>query len=111
VRLLVLLGVLAVLCVAAVVAAGRGGGLADAEPDRSPWAELPEDVTSDSLRSLRFSIAFRGYRMDQVDAALDRLATELDRRDQRIAALEGSPSSGGPAGGDSQATSVDTGPT
>ncbi len=87
--LLVLLAVLAVLCVAAVVATGRGGELVDVEPDRSPMSELPDDVTADDLRALRFAVAFRGYRMDQVDAALDRLAAEVERRDHRIAQLEG----------------------
>ncbi len=88
VSLLVLLAVLVVLCVAAVVATGRGGELDDAEPDRSPMSELPDDVTADDLRALRFTVAFRGYRMDQVDAALERLATEIERRDHRIAQLE-----------------------
>ena len=86
--LLVLLGVLAVLCVAALVVAGGGDTLADAQPDRSPLGELPEDgVSPDDVRSLRFSLAFRGYRMDQVDAVIERLAVELAARDARLAEL------------------------
>lgn len=79
--LLVLLGVLAVLCVGVVVAAGRGDPLVEEEPDRSPWGELPPgEIRADDLRSLRFSLAFRGYRMDQVDAVIERLAAQLAER-------------------------------
>lgn len=49
-----------------------------------------------AIDGLRFTVAFRGYRMDEVDAALDRLTDELDRRDLRIAELE-RPRSGEPA--------------
>lgn len=80
--LLVLLGVLVVLCVAALVAVGRGDSLAEVQPDRSPLGELPDgEVRAEDLRSLRFSIAFRGYRMDQVDAVIERLAAELSQRE------------------------------
>jgi DivIVA domain-containing protein len=40
---------------------------------------------------LRFSLAFRGYRMAEVDDALDRLATEIAERDARIEQLTGQP--------------------
>ena len=77
--LLVVLGALVVLCLTALVAAGIGEGLADAEPDRSPRGQLPEGaVTANDVRSLRFSLAFRGYRMTEVDAALARLAAQLE---------------------------------
>lgn len=85
VSLLVLLGVLAVLCVAALVALGRGDRLADPGRDRSPLTELPEgDVRPEDVRWLRFSVVFRGYRMDEVDAVLDRLAEEIARRDRSL---------------------------
>ena len=43
--------------------------------------ELPErPLTGDDLRTLRLDTAVRGYRADDVDALLDRLAAELDRR-------------------------------
>lgn len=81
---LVLLGVLAVLCAAGVVAMGRGDSMAEVEPDRSPLGELPTgDITPEDVRSLRFSVAFRGYRMDEVDAVIERLAAELARRQVR----------------------------
>jgi DivIVA domain-containing protein len=90
VPLLLLLAVLAVLAAIAVVAAGRGGSLSTPSPDRSPLGELPvDDVDRAAVERLRFSLAFRGYRMDEVDAVLDRLASELETRDRRIAELEG----------------------
>jgi DivIVA domain-containing protein len=63
----------------AVVASGRGGAMADAYDDR-PDARVPADgpLTSHDLRSVRFSTAFRGYRMAEVDALLDRLAEERE---------------------------------
>jgi DivIVA domain-containing protein len=63
----------------AVVAAGRGTPMSEAYDDR-PDAVVPTDgpLTADDLRRVRFSLAFRGYRMSEVDALLDRLATERD---------------------------------
>jgi DivIVA domain-containing protein len=73
----------------AVVAAGRGGGLPDVEPERSPTGALPDGaVDRAGIDGLRFSLALRGYRMDEVDAVLDRLVDELDRRGTRILELE-----------------------
>jgi DivIVA domain-containing protein len=62
----------------AVVAAGRGGAMGevyDDRPDVRVQAEGP--LTGDDLRRVRFTTAFRGYRMSEVDALLDRLADEL----------------------------------
>ena len=63
----------------AVVAAGRGGSLGTAFDDRAD-VRLPADrhVTGDDLRALRFNTALRGYRASEVDALLERLASELD---------------------------------
>jgi DivIVA domain-containing protein len=80
--------VLAVLAVIAVVAAGRGDPLADPVRDRAPFQLPDETATRGDIDALRFAVGFRGYRMDQVDAALDRLATAIEARDQRIAELE-----------------------
>jgi DivIVA domain-containing protein len=65
----------------AVVAAGRGAPLADVYDDR-PDVRVPADrpLAGDDLRRVRFSLAFRGYRMSEVDALLDRVATELEAR-------------------------------
>lgn len=73
--------ILAVLALGgvAVVAAGRGAPLAPAYDDR-PDAVVPADgrLSGDDLRRVRFSLAFRGYRMSEVDALLDRLARERE---------------------------------
>lgn len=63
----------------AVVAAGFGGSMAevyDDRPDSRVQAEGP--LTGEDLRRVRFTTAFRGYRMSEVDALLERLAHELD---------------------------------
>jgi DivIVA domain-containing protein len=63
----------------AVVASGRGRPMADVYDDR-PDATVPRDreLRADDLRRVRFSLAFRGYRMSEVDALLDRLAREME---------------------------------
>ncbi|MDP9397085.1 MAG: DivIVA domain-containing protein [Actinomycetota bacterium] len=87
--LVFLLLVLALLAVVAVVAAGRGGELTDPVVDRAPLG-LPEEGPLDAtaLQRVRFSLGFRGYRMDQVDGVLDRVGAELAERDARIAELQ-----------------------
>ena len=63
----------------AALAAGRGAPMTRAYGDR-PDALVPTDrpLRGADLREVRFSLAFRGYRMSEVDALLDRLARELD---------------------------------
>lgn len=82
----------AVVFVVAAVAMGYGGSITHFAPDW-PGRRLPEDRTirSDDVTHLRFSIAFRGYRMSEVDEALDRLSTEIAQRDARIEQLTGRP--------------------
>ena len=65
----------------AVVASGRGGSMAPAYDDR-PDLALPDDrpLVAGDLRSVRFPLAVRGYRMSDVDELLARLATELEDR-------------------------------
>ncbi|WP_223397521.1 DivIVA domain-containing protein [Nocardioides rotundus] len=79
-----LFAVLVVLALGGVaaVAAGRGRPMADEQPDR-PDVLVPADgpLRGDDVRRVRFSLAFRGYRMDEVDALLDRLATQLEERE------------------------------
>jgi DivIVA domain-containing protein len=67
----------------AVVAAGRGGSLGPSYDDR-PDVRLPGDgpVTAADLRALRFNTAVRGYRADEVDALIERLADQLDGEDR-----------------------------
>jgi DivIVA domain-containing protein len=70
----------------AVVATGAGGSMAETFDDR-PDARVPADrpLGAADLRRVRFGTAFRGYRMSEVDALLDRLAVELEPpvRDRR----------------------------
>lgn len=65
----------------ALVAAGRGTPMARAYDDR-PDVLVPRDreLAAGDLRTVRFSVALRGYRMSEVDALLDRLAGEMERR-------------------------------
>jgi DivIVA domain-containing protein len=69
----------------AVVAAGRGAPMEpayDDAPDSLVPAEGP--VSADDLRRIRFPLAFRGYRMGEVDALLERLAEEREAADARL---------------------------
>jgi len=76
------LGIVLVLVVGGcvVVALGRGGGERPVYDDR-PDVLVPADeaLTGTTLRSVRFSVGVRGYRMDEVDALLARLAEQLDQ--------------------------------
>ena len=63
----------------AAVAAGKGAPLTPEYDDR-PDADVPATgpLSADDLRRVRFSLAFRGYRMSEVDGLLDRLARERE---------------------------------
>jgi DivIVA domain-containing protein len=102
---------IAVVTVVALLAVGRLGELPDVDPDRPPTA-MPEDrpVESADVDAVRFTVGMRGYRMDEVDEVLDRLAAEVAARDERIAELEGRAGSDAPAAASSLATAVDPGP-
>lgn len=91
---MVVLSILVVLVAGAVaaLAVGRLGAdvsVAMPEPVHPTGHDvLPAgEVTRAALADVRFDRAIRGYRMDQVDAVLDRLAEELASRDARIAEL------------------------
>jgi DivIVA domain-containing protein len=79
------------------VTVGRGGSMTQFQPDW-PGRPLPQDrpVRASDLADARFSVAFRGYRMAEVDEALDRLAVEIAQRDERIQQLTGQPFEVGP---------------
>ena len=62
----------------ALVAAGRTGALPEEYGDR-PDVRVPAGrLHGADLRRVRFSLAFRGYRMSEVDTLLARLADQLD---------------------------------
>jgi DivIVA domain-containing protein len=46
-----------------------------------------EAVDETAVASVRFDTGLRGYRTDQVDAALNRLAWEIGRRDEMLAEM------------------------
>jgi DivIVA domain-containing protein len=85
----------------AVVASGRWGSMAEVYDDR-PDALVParRALTADDIEASRFAVGVRGYRMDEVDTLLERLAREVAERDRRIADLERavSPIVSGPEG-------------
>jgi DivIVA domain-containing protein len=86
----------------AAVVFGRGEELAPLPPGATPTRLPAGEIDGDDVRVLRFQQALRGYRMEEVDWVLDRLADELDRagveRDgllARVAELESELSAGG----------------
>lgn len=102
--LLVVVAVAALVFSVAATVFGRGEQLAPLPPGATP-TRLPVDaVAGRDVRELRFQQALRGYRMDEVDWALGRLADELDRvvaeRDELAARLTSLRTSGprAPAG-------------
>ncbi|MGH3330754.1 MAG: DivIVA domain-containing protein [Nocardioidaceae bacterium] len=86
-----------VMGVVVVVAGGWGGSMAETYDDR-PDSRVQGDgpLTSTDLRKVRFSTAFRGYRMSEVDALLDRLSAELDAAQPRVAEPQPAPRHVGP---------------
>lgn len=74
----------------AVIAAGHGGAMATSYPDR-PDLLVPtdRDLTARDLREMRFSLGFRGYRMDEVDGLLSRLVAQLEAAESTAEPEEG----------------------
>jgi DivIVA domain-containing protein len=63
----------------ALVASGRTGALPEEYDDR-PDVRVPAGLLqATDLRRVRFSLAFRGYRMSEVDTLLARLADQLEQ--------------------------------
>jgi DivIVA domain-containing protein len=87
----------------AALAAGRGAPLAEVYDDR-PDAAVPASgpIGPGDLRRVRFSLALRGYRMSEVDALLDRLATQLEELENG-GRPEGERPGSGPGRGDEPA--------
>lgn len=87
----------AVLLVGFAVAAvsGRLGPALDDPTSSQASFGLPEaptgELSAQAVEQVRLDQALRGYRMDQVDAVLDRLAGELRSRDAELAQLRGQP--------------------
>jgi len=92
---LVIAGVIGLVVFAlAVFVFGRGEQLAPLSPRISP-TELPETgMTAEDVRRVRFAMALRGYRMGDVDWALERMADEVERLRDKVALLTGEASAG-----------------
>jgi DivIVA domain-containing protein len=58
----------------------------DDRPDMTVPAR--QALTSVDIETARFAVGVRGYRMDEVDTLLERVAKEVAERDRRIADLE-----------------------
>ena len=91
----ILLGVIvsvAVIFAVFAVTLGRGGSMTQFQPDW-PGRPLPDERTlrAADVSAAKFSLAFRGYRMAEVDDALDRLAAEIAERDDAFVRLTGRP--------------------
>ncbi|UYM06176.1 DivIVA domain-containing protein [Solicola gregarius] len=74
--------IVAVLAAAFVVAARGGVTITQAYDDRRD-VTLPADraLRGDDLRDVRFTVGFRGYRREEVDALLARLGAEMSVRE------------------------------
>ncbi len=81
--------VAAVIYVATALLAGRGEELDPMPPGATPTRLPARDLTGVDVRALRFQQAFRGYRMSEVDWALDRLAAEVEALRARLDVHEG----------------------
>jgi len=91
----VLLVLVVVLVVAALVygvvalLAGDDPGLGAAEPDgRAEPLPNNRSLTELDLKTVKFDVAWRGYRMAQVDRVLRRTAYDVGYKDEMIAVLE-----------------------
>jgi DivIVA domain-containing protein len=90
--LLLLLGALVVGAVAYGVTwiiTGNDRGLDPEEPDgRAVPLPTTRPLTETDIETVRFDTTLRGYRMDQVDAALRRAAYDLGYKEELIEVLE-----------------------
>ncbi len=75
-----------VIGVVAAVALGRvRGGLVDPRPPRADNVLPPGRLEAADVAGVRFSVALRGYRMDEVDEFVDRMRAELRATELELA--------------------------
>jgi DivIVA domain-containing protein len=70
--------VVVLMTVVALVAVGRGGELAETFDDRRDVRVPDGPLSGADVRRVRFTTAFRGYRMSEVDALLERVASQIE---------------------------------
>ena len=85
--LLTLLALAVVGVVAVLVARGEPLLVDDPVDPRALRWPVSDPVQPEDLREVRFTVALRGYRMDEVDRVLDDLRAALEQRDRQIAEL------------------------
>lgn len=92
--LIEVLVVLALVAAVAAVAVGAVRGGLEEPVSTVPDAQLVDPAAGpdaplrgSDLLDVRFALALRGYRMDQVDQALDRAADAIEARDEQIRRL------------------------
>ncbi|GLY52487.1 DivIVA domain-containing protein [Lentzea sp. NBRC 102530] len=88
--LIVMIAVAAVVFLLAALVFGRGEELAPLPPGASPTRLPSEDITAADVRGLKFQQVFRGYKMSEVDWALQRLSAEVETLRARVEELESS---------------------
>jgi DivIVA domain-containing protein len=64
----------------ALVLAFHDDGLPDETVDHGDLGLPDRPLTAADVAGLRFRVGLRGYRMEDVDAALDRIAQSMDAR-------------------------------
>lgn len=82
---ILLIGVLLIAAIAVVVVVGTGFARPLSDPvETLPAVTLPNEPRSEDVARVRFSLGFCGYRADQVDEVLDRLARQLAHAEAEI---------------------------
>lgn len=88
----IIIGVCLSVFVMLVAVAGAFGQLGNGMPravQSTPEARLPEDFDAEDAKALRFARELRGYRMSQVDEAIDKLSERIATQQATIAELRG----------------------
>jgi DivIVA domain-containing protein len=87
--IVVALVVAAIVFGVTVMVSGGDSGLTPVEPDGRAWP-LPSDrpLGEEDIIRTKFDTAFRGYRMAQVDQALQRAAYDIGYKGELIGVLE-----------------------
>jgi DivIVA domain-containing protein len=93
----VALGVLVVIGVV-LFTVGRADPLEPEPPARGITGDDVDLTSPEAVAAVRFPVVLRGYRMDDVDAVLDRLSREMADRDAVIRELRAGTLTSGHAG-------------
>ncbi|HVV29488.1 MAG TPA: DivIVA domain-containing protein [Mycobacteriales bacterium] len=89
-----------VIFAVAALLAGRFTGMSAVTPDATDDGLPPDRLAGADLDRARFGLAFRGYRMGEVDAVLDRLRDQMQADAAELARLRQSATAGDDEGSD-----------